>query len=318
MTDASTPRRPAPRPYLAIALLLVVPVVLGCLVSPWVYAALPALNDRFFHSESLADPSFERVTSRCVSVAALLLLVPVIRLASLGGHLGRSLAFSRERTLDLARAWALGCLSMAALYAAGWLAGAYAISPKVAGPGPAAGQMLSFCAGALFVGVFEETFFRGFLFGALRTRAGFWTAAAATSAFFSSLHFMRPDAPVTIVDPSWLSGFHLLPHLFAKFKFVKDWPFMTTLFFMSIALCGFVERKGSLHFAIGLHGSWVWVMQCAGFLLDRNRGFLDPLFGRSDFLSKGALALLVILPFAWYGTKGAARAAPFRSDIAAL
>jgi membrane protease YdiL (CAAX protease family) len=310
--DATPPRRSPPRPVLAILLLLVVPVILGCLASPWVFRAVPRLNDAFLQSESdsLANPSFERVTSRCVSLAALFLLVPVIRMAGLGGHLGRSLAFSRSRWGDLARAWLLGCASMGALYAAGWLAGAYAPSPKVAGWGPAGARMLSFVAGSLFIGFFEEAFFRGFLFGAARTKAAFWPAALLTSAFFSSVHFMRPDAPAAVTDPAWHSGFALLPHLFAKVTLAKDWPFMTTLFFMGIALCGYVERKGCLHFAIGLHAGWVLAMQTAAYLLDRKKGFLDPLFSRSDFLSKGALALLVILPFAWYAARGVARATP--------
>jgi uncharacterized protein len=67
----------------------------------------------------------------------------------------------------------------------------------------------------------EEVFFRGFLFGSLRGRLGFWRAAAISAVVFAI--------------------FHVIPLL------------MVLMFFVGLALAWLYERRGSLVAPIGAH-----------------------------------------------------------------
>jgi membrane protease YdiL (CAAX protease family) len=67
----------------------------------------------------------------------------------------------------------------------------------------------------------EEVFFRGFLFGSLRGRLGFWRASTISAAVFAI--------------------FHVIPLL------------MVLMFFVGIALAWLYERRGSLVAPIGAH-----------------------------------------------------------------
>ena len=73
--------------------------------------------------------------------------------------------------------------------------------------------------------VVEEFFFRGFFYGALRTRYGVWLAALLNGLLFGAIHYSGPDT-LSILPP---------------------------LAFLGIAFCLLYERTGTLYAPIAFH-----------------------------------------------------------------
>ena len=274
-----------PRPLSSLLALLLLPLFIGAAIAPHVYNVLV----HFF------DVDFERVVKRCITVLAVLFLFPLFRRAGLAESLKSCLRFSPERRRDLIIACVLGFSSMALLYLVGLKVGAYRVHVGLSYP--ALFRVFGFLVSAILIGVFEEAFFRGFVFGALRSRVSFWASAGVASVFFSSVHFMEPRLLQPMLHAHPLSGFELIPHMFDHFNVIKHGPFALTLFLMGLTLCAYYERKRHLWYAIGLHGGWVLAMMMGILLLDRNRDFLERLFSRSDNISHGLIAIPVILIF---------------------
>ncbi|MGH9756609.1 MAG: lysostaphin resistance A-like protein [Candidatus Acidiferrales bacterium] len=83
----------------------------------------------------------------------------------------------------------------------------------------------------LALGVYEETFFRGFFLFVLAHRMGFWFAALLLSAAFAVAHLGN-------------SGENIFGIL--------------QVFVIGMFFCLTIRRTGSLWFAIGLHAAWDW------------------------------------------------------------
>lgn len=291
----------APRqthPLSAIVLIVAVPLLVGCLLAPWIYHLLQAAALRFPPMAELAQERFERVGTRTVQVLALLMIWPCLRGSGSLARIGPGLAWSPERIRIFLRWAALGLASMTALYAAGLLTGAHYVDRDPRAAWDFIGHGLSFAVSALLIGLLEEIFFRGFVYGSLRQRWPVAPALLATSLFFAALHFMKPRLPAPVTDPDWASGYALLSHLFATFRPGLDWPFAVTLALMSAALCLFYERAGHIYGIAGLHAGWVWVLQMGDYVLDRNVAQPALWFGPGDVVSRGYLAIPVVALFA--------------------
>lgn len=287
------------RPLSSLLALLIIPLFVGLLIAPFVYNPL-RFHSRHTKSFEFLEPlKFEKVAGRCVKIVAIILLVPLVRRSGLGPQIKRALTPDPVNRRDLALACVVGCGSMAAFYAVGWVIGAYAPEEYLT-VGRSLTKPVSFVIGAIFIGIFEETFFRGFVFGTLRTRTRFWPAAMVASLFFALIHFVTPEFPGRIRGAWWDQGLKLLPYIFAGFNWAKDWPFFCTLFIMGLTLCVIYERRGHLAWCIGLHGGWVLAMQLGNYFLGRNREYLEWWFSRSDYISKGPIAIpLIFVFFLW-------------------
>ncbi len=289
---------PSPKihPLWSVAVMFMAPLLLGCLLAPWIYQLAPGLD----------GVRFERVASRTVQVLALLLVWPCMRWSGASTEIARGLRASRERFGRFRDGFGLAAFSIALSYGVGYALGAYRpesehytrLLPLV---------LLGFLSTAFFVGWLEEIFFRVFFQGSLRTRWPVWAAALLTSAVFSALHFFRPRVSPPITDPDWSSGFALLPHLFALFNPERDWYFAGTLFLMSLALALYYEREGHLYHVAGLHAGWVLMLQAGDHLFDRVPGRLDAWFGQGDLISRAPVALLVIGLFVLHAATGLPR-----------
>lgn len=108
-------------------------------------------------------------------VAAFLFLVAVILVAG-----WRDLKFVAPRPMS-----SLRIMWLPALYIMAFLGLAAAIGL------PPIGLMLMILVSTLFVGLSEETMFRGILFQALRTRVKLWPAMIWTSVLFGSVHILN-------------------------------------------------------------------------------------------------------------------------------
>jgi len=291
------PPSPNARPLLAILLLFTVPFIVGAAIAPYVFNGLQALGDITDALPKLTDSRFERVASRCVTLTALCILYPVMKMTGLLPQIRTSLRGSRERYRELGISILVGCLSIIILYGIGYYLDAYYISPRFKGLGPLAVKFTEYLVGAVFIGLFEEVFFRGFIFGGLRSRLGFITSLLISSIFFSGIHFFRPLYPLVIEHASWNTGFAIMPYMFERFSPDRDTVFAITLLMIGLTLATFYEKRGSLYFIAGLHGGWVLAMRTGGYIFDRNPDVLPKLFGPSDLISKGYLALIVVALF---------------------
>jgi membrane protease YdiL (CAAX protease family) len=291
VTDESQ-NAPPGRPLTALALMLVGPFLLGLLAAPHVFNLLQALAMSHPAWEGLADLRFERVVNRCVIAATILTLVPAFRLSGLWPSIRAALRRGPGRGRDLLIALPIAAVSLGAMYVAGWLAGAYSVED----PPEALKRAVVLIPGAVFIGVFEETFFRGFVFGCLRRRLPFWAAAIPAALFFASLHFFEP--PKTRLDHAGpFAAFALLPDLFHGFAWAKHGPFAATLVLMGLTLSAIYERRGDLYLAIGLHGGWVVAIGVGHYWFDRAAGVLPGVFGRNDYVAQSPIAVATIALF---------------------
>ncbi|HMP72030.1 MAG TPA: CPBP family intramembrane metalloprotease [Kiritimatiellia bacterium] len=282
------------RPLLALALLLVLPVLAAVILSPAAFNGLQSLGERTGILSKLTDARFERVAVRIAMLTALIILIPVIRLTGLVPVIKRGLIPTPPRWRDLGWGILIALASMIGLYGSGWALGAYALTSDLPGLGTLTAMLLGFLLGAVFIGLFEEIFFRSFIHGALRTRLQLLTATLLSSAFFSAIHFFRPRFPQEISRASWHSGLDLLPVMFSRFQWSQDWAFMITLFLMGVTLALFYEKRGNLYLIAGLHGGWVLAMRTGSYLFDRTPETLTFLFGSGSLISKAPLAIVVI------------------------
>ncbi len=201
------------------------------------------------------DASFERVLSRSVILAALLLLAPFLKWF---GWSRAELGFRGPKLRPLALSWGLGALLIAPMIAVFALTGYRVIDDRVA---YAAAPFLWGCLGALgsgaLVGLIEETVFRGFLLSAFKAAWGFVPAAVASSAIYAAVHFLTAATAPTVID--WTTGFAMAARSLAGLSgaALADWPSLLSLLLLGLALCLVRERSGSLYACIGLHAAFV-------------------------------------------------------------
>ncbi|MBW7909289.1 MAG: CPBP family intramembrane metalloprotease [Kiritimatiellae bacterium] len=286
-----------PLPYLL--LFLAVPLLLGPLLAPWLFLLLKKLSVHSFFS-GLADERFERVTTRAVQFIALILVWPCLRGSGTVARVAPALRFSKARLRSFLY-WALiGVAMIVVIYGVGFAVGNYSVAAKHRGSITLLTTPLAFIVGAILIGALEEYLFRGFIFGSLRSKFSFASAAIASSAFFSAIHFFRPRLPAPLEEVTWSSGFQLFPHMFALFVPTRDWDFAITLFFMAIALCALLMRHGHLYGIAGLHAGWVWALQSGAALFDQTVRHESFWFGWGDNAAQGALTALLAIVLAVY------------------
>jgi uncharacterized protein len=91
-------------------------------------------------------------------------------------------------------------------------------------------QSIVWALAFLLVGIWEETFFRGYALLTLADGIGFWPAASVLSAFFCFVHLVGNGG--------------------------EAWAGMPQIYLISLLLCLTLRRTGNLWFAVGLHAGW--------------------------------------------------------------
>ncbi len=289
MSTLSTPERM----LRAVLLLIATAFLLACGTAPFIFNGLIAVGRAVPMLEGLRDLYFEEVISRLALIYLLLGFYPAVRLAGARSMAEFGLVGGVRWTREIVRGWLAGVLSVGLLFVIAWLSGAYVWAPDTWGR--VAGRVVGYLVGGLLIGLIEETFFRGALFGLLRRIVAWLPAALAVSVFFSLVHFLRPEHPTGIVHGHWYSGFRLIPHLVRVTHDVEFYfPFALTLLLMGLVLCALYRRQGHLYFIIGLHAGWVLMLQGGRRFFDRDPDVLGWLFGTSDNMGRSwaATALL--------------------------
>jgi hypothetical protein len=285
-------------PLLSLLLLFLAAPLLAALVSPWIYQALQS----FAADGSVLDAPFFRVTSRIVLVMVALLLYPAYKLSGIRGKDDCGLPTVKNRRALIGLGLGLGIGSMLIVYLLGVALGVFVWDTNGKSVSYLIRKVLQALAGGLFIGIFEEILFRGFIFGALRKSLGVVTAVILSSLFFSVVHFMRPVNPEILGQ--WNSGFMLFGNLFARAgdAFLQE---ACTLFCMGLVLAVLCHWMKSIYVAIGLHAGWVWVMMLFR-LFTQNQKTMIWLYGTSDWVSKawmGPILSLIVLAAVWFTRK---------------
>ena len=301
VTESSAESDRAPgRPLLALLLLFVVPLVLGALMAPQAVRLLEWISQYVNLGPHFTDPRFKRVLSRCVMLIAMALLYPAVRLSGIQhwSTLGWAAA-PRGRWRPVAAWFAAGAISMAVAYLLSDLAGALYLNPRSTDLATTAAKWASRFVGAMLIGILEETFFRGYLFGMLRRRLHLVGAVASAAFLFAIVHFARPVEPAGLDPRHWAAGFQLLPHIADGIQPQYAAPMFVNLFLMGMLLCLLYDHFGMIYAVVGLHAGWVWAQGAGTYLFDRAEdGRLWELFGASETLSMtwaGTLMLAVFM-----------------------
>lgn len=244
-----------------IFLYLAAVVLAGALAAPQAWGLIHGLSPDLFGGflGKIQAMPFHRYLSRSIQVAALVLLLPLLRSLRIRSLRAFSLVPDPRPFRDLGVGMAAGLLCMALMIpfflrfgacslSADWSATIVHALPRVA-------------ATAVAVALLEEFLFRGVLLGLLRQvmipQAGVFLAAIP----FALLHFFNlPRGEGESV--AWWSGLSSLAQVMAS---LPPWPLLlwglATLFFAGLLLGWLTVRTGSLYAAIGLHGVWIFGQQ---------------------------------------------------------
>lgn len=113
----------------------------------------------------------------------------------------------------------------------------------------------------LLIGLLEETFFRGALFGAIRQRDGLRSAVVWSALLYALLHFMKPHALPEGVVFDWSGTWSMFIHVFTGVVQWRHLSSIVALFMVGVFLALVRQRTGHIGWDIGLHAGWVFVIQ---------------------------------------------------------
>jgi uncharacterized protein len=269
-------------------------VLVGCLLAGGVFNLLLFVGRSVPFLAGMREVTFEEVLTRLVLVLVVLGFYPAIRWAGVPGL--RAVGFDVERPWlrSLVVGWLWGVLSIGFLFVVAVFSGALIWQPDAYGR--VAGRVTAYFVGGLAVGLIEEVFVRGAMFGALRRFTHWGIAAFAVSFFFALLHFVSPQSPTGIVHGDWLSGLSLLPHLIYRTSDLTHYvPFGLTVFLMSLFLCALYQRQGHIHALIGLHAGWVFFLRGGRYVFERNTEVAPVFWGASDNVARSWAAFVLML-----------------------
>jgi uncharacterized protein len=244
----------------------------GCLlisvvVSPWLYLGVQWVSavgagplDGIF--DYLARHPYHRYFKRVFQISALLGIWPLIRQTGFGNL--RSFGLNSDRA---GFSWLAGGFFSSLL-----LLGAYLLvlvlvgvrEWKEMGDFNLPGMLIRIGLTAMFVSLFEEVFFRGWLYQLMKREKGVVLAVVFNMVFFAIVHYINPTG-LTGERIDAFSGFKLLSHGFHRFGDPMEiLGGLILLGAIAAMLCWSLERTGSLALAIGLHAGWIFALQWGG------------------------------------------------------
>ena len=285
-----------------IVLYLLLTLVLGSLLAPWLFhfgrglvhqgtlaegpAPLPYLHG------ALERSPFSRYFNRAVMIVAFLGMIPLIR----------SLRFRGWEDLQIRRnPCAFMDIIAGSLLAAGFLLfmGIAFLYPGLFVPDPEAKWDIipKLLGTAIAVGILEELFFRGGMLGVCLRKMSMRAAVFLTSAVYAIIHFLKPPRLKLSEDEvTWSTGFDTLGRVFERFT---DWQTVTaeflTLLVLGIVLAMARLRTKSLWLPIGLHAGWVFGYQLYNKVTDKGASLAEKAPWVGEDLKIGIIPLVVII-----------------------
>jgi membrane protease YdiL (CAAX protease family) len=247
-------------PVVRALLAYLLAVFLGAaLVAPWIHMAVHAFAPDSF----LARYPFHRHVSRLLLLFALAGLWPLARDMRRLGIVPAPLGLVPARMHHWLHGfvWGFGSLALAIGLA---LAFGARVPDLAHSPEVWLKMLKNAALAAMLAGFIEEFLFRGALFGGLRRREDFLTAAVLSSLFYAILHFFeRPQTPYHI---HWHSGLVVLAQMLRGFG---DWqaliPGLLNLTLVGAILCLAFERTRSILFSFGMHAGLIFWVKASSF-----------------------------------------------------
>ncbi len=252
--------------WFKITAYLVVTIVLGALLAPWLYIGCKEVVRQGWIATGPLEPlhsalersPFSRYFNRAVMIVAALGLIPLIRSLKFQGWADLRLFRNPCRWMDVTAGGLLAAgflLFMGAgfLYWGLFIPEAetdWGVIPKV-------------MATAIAVGIIEEVFFRGAMLGVcLRKMQALW-AVLLTSGIYAFIHYAKPPrVRIPVEEIRWTSGFEILGKIRDQFTVWQDVAGgFLTLLVIGIVLAIMRLRTASLWLPIGLHAGWVFGYQ---------------------------------------------------------
>ncbi len=218
----------------------------------------------FLILDPLLDYPFHRFTSRAVMLVALVGLIPFLK--SIGSYNKAALGYARPGSdviQDLLKALAVGTIIFLPIVFIQLAAGARLFDPAVPTTLPGIGALfLKYLPAALFVGVVEETYFRGAIFSAMQRYSKIWVAIGLTSLIYAAVHFLRVRYHIPDDAVSWYSGLVIVGHAFSNYSAPLSLAdSFLSLFVAGVFLCLIRLQTGHIGACIGIHAGWVFVIK---------------------------------------------------------
>jgi membrane protease YdiL (CAAX protease family) len=108
------------------------------------------------------------------------------------------------------------------------------------------------------VGLIEETFFRGVLYGGIRRESGAWVATLVSSALYAASHFLGGSLRIPGSEVTFFSGLLVVGDTFAQFNHVLGLVDSSlALGALGIFLCLIRTRTGAIAGGAGFHAGAV-------------------------------------------------------------
>ncbi len=248
----------------AIGLYAVTVVLLGALLSPWLFWTLQTLAPV---AGSLARQPFHRIFDRAILIVAFAGLWPLLR--GVGFRSWNDLGYVKAcgGWWHGAVGFGLGMGSFALVIVIEIVMGSRSINLNKSAA-EIAGAVLRYLATGIAVALVEETFFRGGLQGALQRGMSVVAAVIVASAIYSALHFVKPTRVNIPADQvTWSSGFTCLDGSVTRSIGERNaFVGFVTLFLAGCILGLAYVRTRALYLSIGLHAGWVLANEFARWL----------------------------------------------------
>ena len=210
------------------------------------------------------DVDFERVTSRCVLLAAIVLFVVLYK--KLNIFTWRDIGYNtgnRQFCSDVVKGVRLGILIMCPV-----AVGLLITNNRIIYPDLELSATYIFYALAsglvsgLIIAVVEETLFRGAMLSAVKRQSTASIAIVSTSSIYALVHFIQPESGFQLNSLDWASGFLVLQNALTEVADIhKIMDSLIALFLAGVLLSIVRLRTNRIAFCIGIHAGWVLIIK---------------------------------------------------------
>ena len=259
-------------------LYLLATVLLGAVLAPPLFWGATAIADHMgpgHFATFVANTSFQRFFNRSILIAAIVLLIPLIRAIRLPDRAALGLEMNPTPWKHFWAGFTISILSMLVMGALALWIGPYKLR------GAVHWDKLAFLPlTAITVSILEEYLFRGGIQGIAQRTLTNWMAIFLVAGLFAIVHFLKPsEVGIASADVHWYSGFNLLTQAFWQFGEPQLLLWGVSALFLVGVVLGYARlRTRSLCMPIGLHSGWV-LSKMSFSILTRRSGETWPWFG---------------------------------------
>ena len=224
-----------------------------------------------YPASQVIDAEFEKIVSRGILIAAVLLFYPAYKLLKIKSleYLG---FYSNNKSSTLVRAWLIGIAMLVPLSVFYVACGYRELDSAAISNYPVLVQTLALAIVSGFVvALIEETLFRGLLQTELTNLLRPLLAILLVNFLYASVHFLEVSNLATTQRPDWSTGFNVFFSSFSQLGQPSAiWDSWLALFTAGIFLSVIRLRTNNLFWCIGIHAGWVAHIKTIKAYSDRN------------------------------------------------